>query len=64
MMKKVYIKVVLLIERFLISNYYFPSEIEIYEGLVKVEGDVAILWDIIGQSLGILEVKFSYIYIA
>ena len=42
MMQKVYIKVLLLIETFWISNYYFPSTIDIYEGLVKFEGDLAI----------------------
>ena len=44
---------------FLISNYYFPSSIEINEGLVKFEDDIANLWEITGQSLGLLVVKLS-----
>ena len=50
---------VLLIEIFWITNYYSPSSIDIYEGLVKFEDEIASLWDIIGQSVGLLEMKLS-----
>jgi hypothetical protein len=49
----------LLIEIFLISNYSFPSFIDTYEGADLLEGDKANLWEIIGQSVGLLEVKLS-----
>jgi hypothetical protein len=48
---------------FWISNYYFPSSIEMYEGLDKFEDDTANLWEIIGQSLGLLVVKLSKKYV-